>query len=121
MVVNGFVSVIISSVERRFSLRSSDSGLIASSYDIASTICLIPVTYFGGIGSKPRWLGLGIVLMGLGSFVFAIPHYTTCLYMYEEPSQDYCAADMGSGQNMTDMTGDECMENSDTLNNYRWV
>jgi organic anion transporter 4A len=48
MVVNGLVNVIISTVERRFQLSSTESGLIASFYDIGYFFCAIPVTYLGG-------------------------------------------------------------------------
>lgn len=77
LVVNGFINVVITTIERRFGLRSSQTGLVASGYDIASFVCLVPVTYFGGrIGaSKPRWIGWGVVLMGLGSLTFALPHF----------------------------------------------
>lgn len=66
MVVNGFVNVVITTIERRFGLRSSQSGLVAGGYDIASFLCLIPVTYLGGRpgASKPRWIAWGVVLMG---------------------------------------------------------
>lgn len=47
MVVNGFVNVVITTIERRFGLRSSETGLVAGGYDIASFLCLVPVTYFG--------------------------------------------------------------------------
>ena len=82
MVVNGFVSVVISTIERRFDLRSTESGFIASAYDISSVICLVPVSYLGGLGSKPRWLGIGIFLLGLGSYMFALPHFWTGPYDY---------------------------------------
>ena len=56
MVVNGFVNVVISTLERRFGLTSAQTGLIAGSYDIGSLLSVIPITYFGGrLGSsKPR-------------------------------------------------------------------
>jgi organic anion transporter 4A len=43
----------------RFGIKSTESGLIASSYDIASFLCLLPVSYLGGrpTGSKPLWIG----------------------------------------------------------------
>lgn len=47
MVVNGFVNVVITTIERRFGLKSSETGLVAGGYDIASFLCLVPVTYFG--------------------------------------------------------------------------
>ena len=56
MLVNGFVNVVISTLERRFNIKSAQSGLIAGSYDIGALIFAIPITYIGGrVGaSKPR-------------------------------------------------------------------
>ena len=56
MLVNGFVNVVITTLERRFDLKSAESGLIASSYDFGSLLMVIPVSYFGGLlgASKPR-------------------------------------------------------------------
>lgn len=57
MVVNGFVNVVITTIERRFGLRSSQTGLIAGGYDIASFLTLVPVSFLGGRSkaSKPRY------------------------------------------------------------------
>ena len=56
MLVNGFVNVVITTLERRFDLRSAESGFIASSYDVGSLLTVIPISYFGGLvgASKPR-------------------------------------------------------------------
>ncbi|XP_061841521.2 solute carrier organic anion transporter family member 4A1 [Nerophis lumbriciformis] len=80
MIINGFVNTVVTSIERRFDLHSYQSGVIVSSYDIAACVCLAFVSYFGGTGHKPRWLGWGVLLMGLGSLVFALPHFTTPPY-----------------------------------------
>lgn len=80
LIVNGFVNVSLTSIEKRFDIRSTDAGLIASMYDVATVFCLIPVGYFGGRGSKPRWLGFGVLLMSAGSLVYALPHFLTDLY-----------------------------------------
>lgn len=77
LLVNGCINVVITTIEKRFGLRSSQTGLVASGYDIASFVCLVPVTYFGGRNgaSKPRWIGIGMALMGIGSLVFSLPHF----------------------------------------------
>lgn len=58
MVVNGFINVVITTIERRFGLKSSETGLIAGGYDIASFLLLVPVSYLGGRAkaSKPRYI-----------------------------------------------------------------
>ena len=48
MVINGFVNAVISSLEQRFGLKSTETGVIAGSYDIGSMLSVIPITYFGG-------------------------------------------------------------------------
>lgn len=80
LIINGFINTIITSIERRFELRSYQSGLIASSYDIAACICLAFVSYFGGTGHKPRWLGWGMLVMASGSLVFTVPHFSSPPY-----------------------------------------
>ncbi|XP_077470694.1 solute carrier organic anion transporter family member 4A1 isoform X2 [Stigmatopora argus] len=80
MIINGLINTVVTTIERRFDLRSYQAGLIASSYDIAACICLAFVSYFGGTGHKPHWLGWGVLLMALGSLVFALPHFTTPPY-----------------------------------------
>lgn len=84
MVVNGFINVVISNIERRYDFSSTVSGTIASCYDIASVLCLIPVSYFGGLGCKPRYLGIGVFIMGIGSVVFSLPQFLTEVYHVDD-------------------------------------
>ncbi|KAF7648717.1 hypothetical protein LDENG_00152860 [Lucifuga dentata] len=85
IIINGFINTVVTSIERRFDLHSYEAGLIASTYDIAACICLAFVSYFGGTGHKPRWLGWGMLVMALGSLVFALPHFTTPPYRVSLP------------------------------------
>ncbi|XP_008593225.1 PREDICTED: solute carrier organic anion transporter family member 4A1-like [Galeopterus variegatus] len=112
MTVNGFINTVITSIERRFDLHSYQSGLIASSYDIAACLCLTFVSYFGGSGHKPRWLGWGVLVMGAGSLVFALPHFTAGRYEVE--------ADQGVGTCPANRSM-ACADSSSGLSSYRLV
>ncbi|XP_049611579.1 solute carrier organic anion transporter family member 4A1 isoform X2 [Syngnathus scovelli] len=97
MIINGFINTVVTTIERRFDLQSYQAGLIASTYDIAACICLAFVSYFGGTGHKPRWLGWGVLLMALGSLVFALPHFTTPPYQVSLSNQSgMCSANRTS-------------------------
>lgn len=42
---------------------------------MAVLVSVIFISYFGGKGHKPRWLGISLIVMGVGSFVFALPQF----------------------------------------------
>nr|XP_037276481.1 solute carrier organic anion transporter family member 4A1-like [Rhipicephalus microplus] len=94
LIVNGFVNVVITTIERRFQLRSSESGLVASGYDIASFVLLAPISYFGGTRSKPLFVGVGCLVLGLGALVFSMPHFLAGTYAFstEDDSESLCVA-----------------------------
>uniref|UniRef100_A0A8C6S0R1 Solute carrier organic anion transporter family member n=1 Tax=Neogobius melanostomus TaxID=47308 RepID=A0A8C6S0R1_9GOBI len=97
LLINGLVNTVVTSIERRFELSSSQTGLIVSSYDIAACVCLAFASYFGGNGHKPRWLGWGMIIMGVGSLVFALPHFTTPPYQVSAlQSKDMCSGNSSS-------------------------
>ena len=126
--INGLVNVVITSIETRFGLKSTQSGIIASSYDIGSMLIMLPVNYFGGrIGaSKPRFISVGLLFMGLGSLVWTIPHFATPVYNKHAEVSD-TGGEKSSlcivGSNATDAL-DECnleTESSGSLSNYRFI
>ena len=121
--INGLVNVVITSIERRFGLQSTQSGMIASSYDIGSLLAMIPVSFFGGrLGaSKPRWISVGLMLMGLGSFVWTLPHFASPEYRTssQEVGQEGDTSGLCGGE-----PEEECQEDSNmggSLSNYRFV
>ena len=73
-----FTNVVISTIERRFGLDSTQSGFVAGSYDLGSLIAIVPITYFGGrpTASKPRYISAGMLMIAIGSFTFLLPHFT---------------------------------------------
>ncbi|XP_067621628.1 solute carrier organic anion transporter family member 3A1 isoform X2 [Eurosta solidaginis] len=73
---SGYINSVITTIEKRFEIPSSYSGLIASSYEIGNVITVIFVSYLGSRRHIPVWIGIGAAIMGIGSLVFMVPHFT---------------------------------------------
>ena len=127
--INGLVNVVITSIERRFGLQSTQSGIIASSYDIGSLIIMVPVSYFGGrVGaSKPRFIAAGLVIMGLGSLVWSLPHFATPVYSKHADTEAGAGGGAGAGlcgagqQGGGEECGQEETRSAGSLANYRFM
>ena len=126
--INGLVNVVITSIERRFGLKSTQSGIIASSYDIGSMLIMIPVNYFGGrLGaSKPRYISIGLVFMGLGSLVWTIPHFATPVYNkhaeISETGAERSSLCIVGGNATSDLSCElELESGSGSLSNFRFL
>lgn len=72
---SGYINSVITTIEKRFEIPSSLSGLIASSYEIGNVITVIFVSYLGSRRHIPVWIAVGAVIMGIGSLVFVLPHF----------------------------------------------
>ncbi|KAL7741794.1 hypothetical protein ACLKA6_000399 [Drosophila palustris] len=115
LIVNGFVNVNISTIERRFGLRSRQTGLVASGYDLASFVCLVPVTYYGGRkgASKPCFIAIGLLLMALGSLIFSLPHFLVGSYRATIAEANNCDQESGQLTNQTMLACHEAAEDLD--------
>lgn len=90
-VVNGLNNVNTQSIERRFRLPSSRSGLISSAYDFAAAIFGFFISFVASGHFKGRWMTGATVVMGLGSLTMALPHFTTDLYDFgQNVASDTC-------------------------------
>ena len=67
--------MVLSTIEKRYRFPSLAAGFIASSFDVAVLVSVLFISYFGGKGHKPRWLGVSLIVIGIGSFVFALPQF----------------------------------------------
>jgi organic anion transporter 4A len=59
------VNVVITTIEKRYKMKSTESGLIAGGYDVGAFLFLGPISYFGGTRSKPLFIGVGTLVMGI--------------------------------------------------------
>ena len=67
--------MVLSTLERRYGLSSTSTGAIASTFEASVLVSVVFISYFGGRGHKPRWLGVGLIIQAIGSFVFSMPQY----------------------------------------------
>lgn len=80
IVVNGVYPGSISTIEKRFGFRSSFSGIMTSSYDVAALVLTPLISYIGGSRKKPVFCAWGVLTMGVGFFIFMLPHFISPQY-----------------------------------------
>ena len=56
---SGYLNSVITTIEKRYEIPSSISGIIASMYEIGNVITVIFVSYLGSRRHIPVWLGMG--------------------------------------------------------------
>ena len=73
----GFVNASLSTLERRFGHSSTTTGTISGASNLGSLLTVIPMSYFGGRRgiNKLRFFSLNLFIVGLGSTLFALPHF----------------------------------------------
>lgn len=117
-----YLPAVITTIEERFELGSTVSGLIVSSYEIGATIAVIFVSYLGHQRHTPLILGWGTAMIAIGSALFSLPHYIMAPYSKSilvkiSPSpvhdntaaaqSEFCAAANLSNANGVDVCGNE--------------
>jgi len=75
-----YLPAVLTTIEQRFELGSATSGLVVASYEIGATLTVIFVSYLGHHRHIPVWLGVGNILIGIGSVVFSLPHFIAPKY-----------------------------------------
>lgn len=91
----GYLNSVITTIEKRFEIGSAISGSIAASYELGSLIAVIFISYLGGRRHIPKWIGIGVILMGLGALLFALPHviaekYTVHHRIINDTTENIC-------------------------------
>ena len=88
MLVSGYTGSIITTIETRYDLWSRDIGVVMSSYDVASMVAVIVVSYYGDAHNRARWIGRGIIVMSIGAVMFALPHFVGGRYVVDATYND---------------------------------
>ncbi|XP_072256003.1 solute carrier organic anion transporter family member 1C1 isoform X2 [Pyxicephalus adspersus] len=78
-----YLKSTITQIERRFEIPSSLVGIIDGSFEIGNLLVITLVSYFGAKLHRPKLIGSGCLLMSLGTFLIALPHFIMGRYTYE--------------------------------------
>uniref|UniRef100_A0A1I8GAU4 Solute carrier organic anion transporter family member n=1 Tax=Macrostomum lignano TaxID=282301 RepID=A0A1I8GAU4_9PLAT len=93
MLLNGFLNSVLTSIERRFDLQSVEAGMIASTYDIGACLAIVPITYYGRLYRRSRFISVGAFVVATGSFLFSSPYFIAGKYVYQSQVEPVCYAD----------------------------
>lgn len=114
----GYLNSVITTIEKRFEIGSSISGLIAASYEFGSLVAVIFISYLGGRRHIPKWIGYGVIIMGIGALIFTLPHIIAEKYTIHQGIQlnkteeNICKTQVASGA-----FSDKCID----ANSGNWV
>ncbi|XP_015425572.1 PREDICTED: solute carrier organic anion transporter family member 1A2 isoform X1 [Myotis davidii] len=78
-----YMNSMLTQIERQFNIPTSLVGFINGSFEIGNLFLIIFVSYFGTKFHRPRMIGVGCAVMGLGCFLQSLPHFLMDRYEYE--------------------------------------
>jgi Organic Anion Transporter Polypeptide (OATP) family len=97
MIGGVYTSGVIRTIERRFGLRSSQTGFLSSCNDIIQTMLVIPVGYFGRRANKPRIVSFTVMFSAVALLLMASPHW---LFDSPLPAQQMKATGVSTGDSI---------------------
>ncbi|KAM9377386.1 solute carrier organic anion transporter family member 1C1-like isoform 2-T2 [Pholidichthys leucotaenia] len=78
-----YMKSTITQLERRFDIPSYLIGIIDGSFEIGNLLIIAFVSYFGAKLHRPKIIAVGCILMSLGTFLIAMPHFIIGRYKIE--------------------------------------
>ena len=66
MVLYGLAQTTLSTLEKRYSFKSSSAGFLLSMADVGIAVTLIPISYFGSNVNKCQWVAYGALSFSAG-------------------------------------------------------
>ncbi|XP_072029858.1 solute carrier organic anion transporter family member 5A1-like isoform X2 [Amphiura filiformis] len=96
----GYFSGIVTTLERRFQLSSSEAGTLIIINDISELCFIVIASHFGHKSHRPRWISLGSITMGIGMLICAFPQFISDPL---DPDAVRLGINRGYGQDLADL------------------
>ncbi|CAG5133315.1 unnamed protein product, partial [Candidula unifasciata] len=91
----GYLNSVITTIEKRFEIGSSVSGLVAAAYEFGNLVAVIFVSFLGASRHIPKLIGFGVLIMGIGSLLFSLPHIIAPKYSIRSGMMDNITGEEG--------------------------
>lgn len=75
-IVFALIDVSVDTFQRGSGLKTIESMLLSSSYDISSCLVVLFIAYYGGRGNILHWFSVSSFLIGFGSLLLAYPYFS---------------------------------------------
>ncbi|XP_035688122.1 solute carrier organic anion transporter family member 4A1-like isoform X2 [Branchiostoma floridae] len=91
MTHGGMIGATISTIEKRYQLPSSKSGLVSTIYDVAHAVAALLLTFIVKTRrGKIQGIAAGTFLLGLGHLLYSLPHFIVGPHNYGEAVRVTC-------------------------------
>ena len=115
MLVNGFDTVTVSSVEKRFHLKSAEIGAFPACEEVSAAVTGFVASYYAGQRHKGKFLATGAAATGIGAIIYALPHFFAGQYHPASTATNYTDLCIAKPSSFAD---DICKAEAATSNSF---
>eukprot|EP00092_Neocalanus_flemingeri_P019109 GFUD01020699.1.p1 GENE.GFUD01020699.1~~GFUD01020699.1.p1 ORF type:complete len:655 (+),score=122.20 GFUD01020699.1:219-2183(+) len=98
---NSYLSVVLSTIEKQFGIRSQEVAWIFSGNEISQVCFILVIPFLSKIKKRPLWTSVALLLSALGYFLCAIPyllkdkqHYEGGWNLQTKQAEDICGGNV---------------------------
>ncbi|XP_069887038.1 solute carrier organic anion transporter family member 6A1 isoform X1 [Dipodomys merriami] len=88
--VFGLVDLSNANFHKEYEVRTWEKLTLTLTYDVTSCLAALFIAYYGGKGNRARWIACSSLLIGFGSFLFAVPYFNAKIHRSMLEIEDIC-------------------------------